>query len=46
MDEAVVQAKSDPEPTLNDLYSHIYSDPVPGMKIRGTDPFYRHVAVK
>lgn len=46
VDEAVVQAKTDPEPALEELYTHVYSQPLPGMVIHTTDPNYRHVITK
>lgn len=39
VDEAVVHAKNDPEPSPEELYSHVYSQLLPGMQYRGCDPF-------
>lgn len=46
IDEAVVQAKTDPEPALEELFSHVYSQPLPGMEIRSADPHYPHRVAK
>jgi len=39
VDEAVVHAKNDPEPSPEELYTHVYSQPPPGFHVRGCDPF-------
>jgi len=39
VDDAVLHAKNDPEPSPEELYSHVYSQLPPGLQIRGCDPF-------
>jgi len=39
VDDAVLHARNDPEPSPEELYSHVYSQLPPGLKIRGCDPF-------
>lgn len=39
IEDAVKHAKSDPEPALEELYTHVYKAPPPNFKIRGADPF-------
>jgi len=39
VDEAVVHAKNDPEPSPEELYTHVYSQPPAGFQVRGCDPF-------
>jgi len=39
VDEAVAHAKNDPEPSPEELYTHVYSQPPPGYQVRGCDPF-------
>jgi TPP-dependent pyruvate/acetoin dehydrogenase alpha subunit len=39
IEDAVKHAKSDPEPALEELYTHVYKVPPSNFKIRGADPF-------
>jgi TPP-dependent pyruvate/acetoin dehydrogenase alpha subunit len=39
VDEALLHAKNDPEPSPEELYSHVHSQTLPGTQIRGCDPF-------
>ena len=39
VDEAVKQAKADPELPISELYTHIYKDPPQDYEIRGCDPY-------
>lgn len=39
VDDAVIHAKTDPEPSPDALYAHVYSQLLPGVNIRGCDPF-------
>jgi len=39
VDDGVMHAKNDPEPSPEELYSHVYSQLIPGTQIRGCDPF-------
>lgn len=39
VDDAVIHAKTDPEPSPDALFAHVHSQNVPGVKIRGCDPF-------
>lgn len=39
VDEGVMHAKMDPEPSPEEMYSHVYSQPYPGFQVRGCDPF-------
>jgi pyruvate dehydrogenase E1 component alpha subunit len=39
VDEGVMHAHTDPEPSPEELYSHVYSQTPPGYQIRGCDPF-------
>jgi len=34
-----MHAKNDPEPSPEELYTHVYSQPPPGFQVRGCDPF-------
>jgi pyruvate dehydrogenase E1 component alpha subunit len=38
VDEAVKAAKADPEPPVEEMYDHVYSNPDPHFKVRGCDP--------
>lgn len=39
VDDAEHHAQNDPELHVDELYSHVYSNPPPNFKIRGCDNF-------
>jgi pyruvate dehydrogenase E1 component alpha subunit len=39
VEDATMRSRTDPEPPLGDLYSHIYSQNPSGYQIRGCDPY-------
>jgi pyruvate dehydrogenase E1 component alpha subunit len=39
VEDATMRSKTDPEPPLDDLYAHIYSQVPGGYQVRGCDPF-------
>ncbi len=44
MDEAIQQAKTDPEPPLSELVTDIYSQIPPNFAVRKVDATYERIA--